>query len=441
MLEFPEVYFRSDGEPEVNPGFDAVIGNPPWDMLRADGPGDPGEHDPRELTRRDNALIKRFIRDAGIYRCQGGGHINRYQLFLERAMALTRAGGRLGLVLPWGIASDHTSAPLRRRLLGQHSVDTLVGFDNRMAIFPIHRSVRFVLCTATAGSRTPQLSCRFGIEDPVVLDSLADSGSSEEEYPITLTSAIIARLGGDGLTIPDLRTALDLKIVERIATRFPRLSDAEGWGARFGRELNATDDHPHFHQGGSGLPVLEGKHIEPFIAHPARSAQRISRAAAEKLLGCTGSFLRQRLAYRDVASASNRTSLIAAVLPAGVVTTHSLFCLKTFLGSAEQHFLCGMLNSYVANYLVRQVMTTHLGSRTVEELRMPKPAGGSSLFRDISEHSERLSRSLSGGRASRVQALAARAFKLSADEFRHVLNTFPLIPESERAESLDEFLR
>ena len=117
-----------------------------------------------------------------------------------------------------------------------------------------------------------------------------------------------------------------------------------------------------------------------------RAAPRRSRRkTAEQLLGCTGSFLRPRLAYRDVASATNRTSLIAAVLPAGVVTTHSLFCLKTFLSSAEQHFLCGMLNSYVANYLVRQVMTTHLGSTTVEELRMPKPAAASPLFREISE--------------------------------------------------------
>ena len=227
MLEFPEVYFRSDGEPEANPGFDAVIGNPPWDMLRADSPADHA----RDLARKDNALLKRFIRDAGIYRLQGGGHVNRYQLFVERAMALVKSGGRLGLVLPWGIATDHTSAPLRRRLLEQHNVDTLIGFDNRQAIFPIHRSVRFVLCSATAGSKTSQINCRFGIEDPRALDSLPDGGASAALYPITMTSALIARVGGENLTIPDLRTAIDLKIVERIANEFPRLSDAEGWGA------------------------------------------------------------------------------------------------------------------------------------------------------------------------------------------------------------------
>ena len=118
-----------------------------------------------------------------------------------------------------------------------------------------------------------------------------------------------------------------------------------------------------FDRGRAGLPVLEGKHIEPFRVHADRSTLRISEHNASRLLDAATTFSRTRLAYRDVASSTNRLSLIAAVLPAGVVTTHSLFCLKTMLSSDTQAFLCAMLNSYVANYLVRQVMTTHLGQR------------------------------------------------------------------------------
>ena len=105
------------------------------------------------------------------------------------------------------------------------------------------------------------------------------------------------------------------------------------------------------------MPVLEGKHIEPFIAHVEQSSQTIAETHASRLIDPARSFKRPRLAYRDVASSTNRVSLIAAILPMGVLTTHSLFCVKTFLGDDEQHYLCGMLNSFVANYLVRQVMT------------------------------------------------------------------------------------
>jgi hypothetical protein len=124
-LEFPEVFFDRDGARLPTAGFDAVLGNPPWDMVRADT----GNADTRENARRDVASVLRFARDAGVYRAQSAGHANRYQLFLERAVALTRHGGRIGLVLPSGLATDHGSAPLRQLLLSRCNLDALVGID------------------------------------------------------------------------------------------------------------------------------------------------------------------------------------------------------------------------------------------------------------------------------------------------------------------------
>jgi len=425
VLEFPEAYFDEQGRPLTNPGFDAVLGNPPWDMLRA------------------NSGEKPFFRRSGIYRHQGGGHINRYQIFVERALTLAKRGGRIGLVLPSGFATDHTAAPLRRHLLAHSSVDTISGFENRKAIFPIHRSVRFMICTSTVGSPTSRIACRFGIDDPTMLESIPDTGdrANRLSHPITLTPGLINALSCDKLTIPELRSEADVRILEGIVHQVPRLGDADGWNVRFGRELNATDDRCHFHAGRRGLPVLEGKHIEPFRAHQHRTSQRISERAAARLLDATQTFMRPRLAYRDVASSTNRVSLIAAILPAGVVTTHSLFCLKTRLSSDNQAFLCGMLNSFVANYLVRQVMTTHLGSTTVEGLRVPKPRDDSVAFTEMVE----LARALEKGRSerdhARLQALAAQCYGLTEGDFEHVLSTFPLVPELERAEALREFTR
>ncbi len=440
MLEFPELYFDDEGAPLANPGFDAVIGNPPWDMLRADS------GDSRQRARDRNRRMTRFVRESGIYRLQGAGHLNRYQLFTERALTLLKQGGRLGLVLPSGLATDDTSSALRRALIERHGLESLVGFDNRRAVFPIHRSVRFLLCTATAGAATKAVRCRFGVQDPALLDTLGDPPTTGFAYPIVMTPAFIFRTGGDRAVIPDLREPIDARIVEGIAHRFPRLGDADGWNVRFGRELNATEDRRYFRRTGSGLPVLEGKHIEPFVAHTSRPEWRILERDAIRLMGSAGGFRRERLGYRDVASATNRTSLIAAILPRGVVTTHSLFVLKSRLTPGEQRVLCALLNSYVANYLVRAVMTTHLGSTLVEELRTPTLQPGSALFLGLAEMSARL-QSAGAGRpgpaadhASRAQALAAAAYQLDADEFRHVLGTFPLVPESERRQALTAFL-
>jgi hypothetical protein len=93
-LAFPETFFDNTGRQSALAGFDAVIGNPPWDMLRADS----GSSVERSGSRSATSAALRFVRISRGYHLQGGGHPNRYQLFVERALRLTRPGGRVGLL-------------------------------------------------------------------------------------------------------------------------------------------------------------------------------------------------------------------------------------------------------------------------------------------------------------------------------------------------------
>ena len=422
-LEFPEVFFDASGSPRPLPGFDAVLGNPPWDMIRADA----GSDETRRHARASNGPILRFARDAGVYVTQSTGHLNRYQLFAERAMALTRHGGRIGLVLPSGLATDQGSAALRRRLIADCDVDAIVGLDNRRGMFPIHRSVKFLLVTATKGSPTSSIACRLGEPDPAALES--DEGGPPTRspwFPLRITPKLIRRLSGESLAIPDLRVAADVAIAERAAALFPPIGSEAGWSARFGRELNATDDRRSFEPAGAGnLPVVEGKHVEPFIVRIDAAERSIRTAEAQRLLD-PARYGRPRLAYRDVAGATNRLTLIAAMLPAGCVSTHTLFCLRSRLPLVSQYFLCGLFNSFIVNYLVRMRVTTHVTTATVEGLPIPPP-GYSSAQRELATLARVLSRRGDATAFSRLQSLAAGLYQLTSDEFRHVLNTFPLV--------------
>src|SRR6185295_8981209 len=119
---------------------------------------------------------------------------------------------------------------------------------------------------------------------------------------VMLPVSLIRRFSGETLAMPELRHDHDRRLLAAILFSSGPLGSADGWNCRFGRELNATDDRVHF--GTHGLPILEGK-------------------------------------------------LIAAMIPEGNVTTHTIFCLKERLDTDVQWFLCGMFNSFVANYLVR----------------------------------------------------------------------------------------
>lgn len=424
-FEFPEVFYDQRGAPLPDAGFDAVVGNPPWDMLReGQGGGRTGE-------------LSRFARGSGLYALQGAGHGNLYQLFLERVLQLLRPGGRAGLILPSGFASDQSSALLRRHLFDRTSIDTFTILENREGLFPIHRGLKFLLITLENAGATTELRLRTGVRAAEALDSVPDAGAPRGT--VAVPRVLVERLSGEGLAVPDIRNACDLTISSQIAFGVPVSADPAGWGIRFGRELNLTDDRPHFTPGGPGLPVLEGKQLRPFAVDAGACRYRIPARTAGRLLNADATFHRARLAYRDVAASSNRTTLIAAIVPAGVVTAHTVFCLKDRLDEEAQQFLCGVFNSYVANYLVRMRVSTHVTTAIIARLPLPRPEPGDAAYSEIAAISRSLARGPDDRALARLHALVALQYGLSQPHFAHVLDTFPLVPRPERSAALRAF--
>lgn len=436
-LTFPEVFADHGGRASHGAGFDAVVGNPPWDMIR----GDSGDAAARERRRREARYLADFVGDSGVYRVECRSHPNRYQLFVERAMQLVRNGGRIGLVLPGGIATDAGAAPLRRHLFDGAALDGITGLDNRRRIFPIHRSVRFALVTGTSGRPTTRIRCRFGIAD---VDELEGKGRpASGRAPVTLTRAFLVQTSGaDDLGVPEITGPGDLRIVEKISSSVPWLRSADGWNVRFGRELNASDDRGLFvprQPAGAGRPVLEGKQLDPFRALLDKCVLEVAAAAEPRIRVPR----RARLAFRDVASATNRLTLIAAVIPARAVTTHTLFCLKEPLPLRTQRVLCALLNSFVANYLVRLRVNTHVTTALVSRLPVPLVAARSSAFARLAALSTRLTLSDAPieqlAEYAELQALVAHLYGLDRTDFEHVLATFPLISQNAKASALKFF--
>jgi hypothetical protein len=341
-------------------------------------------------------------------------------------------------VLPAGIVSDTGAAALRRHLMDRAEVSSVTGLDNRGGIFPIHRSMRFAIITATAGAPTHAITCRFGLTHPEQLENRTSAA-------LVLSRALLARLSGaDDLGIPEFPSEMDLRICEGIAARIPRLESEEGWHVQFGRELNASDDRDKLRPATgrrNARPVVEGKQIAPFRVH--LDGCRFEIRPDAHLPAHIGG--RQRLAYRDVASATNRLTLIAAILPAHAVSTHTLFCLRTRLDANEQQVLCALLNSFVANYLIRLRVNTHVTTSLVARLPVPVVRPGDPRFGRLVRLAHSLARGAGDVEASAeyatLQALAATLYGVTMDELTHVLSTFPLIDREVRRRTSEAFQR
>jgi hypothetical protein len=102
-------------------------------------------------------------------------------------------------------------------------------------------------------------------------------------------------------------------------------------------------------------------------------------------------------------------------------------------------YLCGIFNSFVANYLIRLRGGTHVPASVIHQLPVPHPATRSPAFTIIATLSRDAVEDVSV--RPELQARAAVAYGLDEDDLVYVLNTFPLVPEDERHAALHEFRR
>ena len=252
-LEWPEVS-RSGG-------FDAVVGNPPWEQERPDSRQWFEEHDPgyrgrkkqealavqRDLFGREPELERAWLLHGCRHRGRAhwfrersasGGERNLYALFLERGLDLLREGGALGMLVPAGLAGDRGTRGLRERLLDRCSWEWLFSFENSEGLFDIHRSYSFCAVVARRGGETRSVRAAFGRTRAAEWE---EAESLAMDYPRALVRRTSPINGG----LVPFRTARDRELYERLHGEGQPLFESD-WGVEYRREVDLTLQSRHF---------------------------------------------------------------------------------------------------------------------------------------------------------------------------------------------------
>ena len=261
-------------------GFDAVIGNPPWDRIKLQEVEWFATRDPelalaqtaaargkgvQRLRDRGSPLVAEFdnakhradrlgqaVRASGHYPLLSGGDINLYSLFVERAMNLIRPDGFVGLLTPSGIYADKTAARFFQSVSTSGRVGGLFDFENRRLgtdlppFFPDVDS-RFKFCALIFGGEERQFDetkCAFFLHDTKEIH--------EEDRCFPLTPEDFTRVNPNTGTAPVFRTRRDAEITRRIYERHQVLVDRSGgdehkvWPVKYVRMFDMTNDSHHF---------------------------------------------------------------------------------------------------------------------------------------------------------------------------------------------------
>jgi hypothetical protein len=269
---FPTAFSGAD------PGFDAVIGNPPWDMLQMQEVEWFAERVPAiamqpraadrkaliaALPRTDPAMWQQFeaasarsdaeqrvVRTSGDYPLLSEGRSNLYKLFVERAQALCKADGLVALLTPTGIAADHGSAAFFRSISTTGRLGCLFDFENKKVFFA-DVDARFKFCAllfAGPARRFTSSRCAFFLHALHDLDA--------DGRVLSLSAEDLALVNPNTGALPIFRLQRDAEITLAIYRRNPvlvrhgvrsaslgRVPDIRTWPVRYMQgQFNLTSD-------------------------------------------------------------------------------------------------------------------------------------------------------------------------------------------------------
>ena len=166
------------------------------------------------------------------------GKQDLFRLFMEREAGLLARSGTVGVVVPSAFHGNEGATGVRSLYLNNMALRCCYSFENRRALFEIHRSFKFALIVAMAGGTTTEFSCAFYLHDDEWLFNQRDG-----REPLCYTLDFVRRTGGEYMTLLELQTRDDVAVAEVCFANgesFGQLCDRTG--IRLGRELNMTDD-------------------------------------------------------------------------------------------------------------------------------------------------------------------------------------------------------
>ena len=94
--------------------------------------------------------------------------INTYSVFAETARSVCNSTGRVGIIVPSGIATDDTTKLFFADLVDNHSLVSLYDFENRERVFPGIDSSHKVLLADPDRCKQSVISsrvCLFPVQD------------------------------------------------------------------------------------------------------------------------------------------------------------------------------------------------------------------------------------------------------------------------------------
>ncbi len=436
---FPEVFLRN------RRGFDLIIGNPPWKEVTVEEDIFWSRHFPSirslpqgrkrskikqlreerpdlvsqlESELRDTKQTRKFLL-SGAYPGMGTGDPDLYKAFCWRFWNLSaKEGGRIGVVLPRNALAAEGSKMFRSAIFSEATrvdVTTLVNkggwvFDDVTQKYTIG-----LLCVVHGKPKKESITLLGPYASKVkFLEGI------EKEAAAFHSSDLLS--WNDSAALPLLPTEESIGVFVQLR-KSPRLdlNESGEWRVRPDRELDATNDRPlmdfNSEECPDGFwPVYKGKSFNLWTpdtgtyyawADPEIVCQRLqtkrlrgnknkrsahSEFTAQNLqnpqtLPCFA----PRVAFRDIARATDSRTIVACLVPPNVfIANTGPYLLWPRGDESDQAYLLGTLSSIPFDWYARRFVELHVNFFVFNPFPIPRPKRNNVLWQRVVQLSGRL---------------------------------------------------
>ncbi|MDE2937940.1 MAG: hypothetical protein OXR67_03345 [Chloroflexota bacterium] len=418
-LEFPNVFHRE------RPGFDVVVGNPPWEEVTVEELAFYALHDTglrgiKDLSEQRARIVeldrqypnlrnqidtlaselearRNFFSPMGGYLIQGVGDPDLYKLFCERYSYLARVGGYVGVVLPSGVFVNYGSVDFRKWLFEDNTVLRLDTIRNtRHWAFPIHAQFSIALVAA----RREAATTNFVLRTTGPSTSLREFTHCSRDSGVSVPASVLS----SRWEIPSLQSDDHAQLLEKLraGVLFSGLvpsgnkknSKGAGHSSRLilVSEIHETNDRRLFRHS-SGTPVWKARSFHPYDPHgddPAGFADwdevlewlngRRKRSRTLKKFftprelddPSTHPVNHARIAYHDVTNSVDYDTVVAGLVPPKTPLTNTApYIAFDGFDAMNQAGVLGVLNSLPFDWQARRYVKLHLSFYILNMLTFP----------------------------------------------------------------------
>lgn len=400
-INLPEVFFKADGTLDPCGGFTCVVGNPPWETWKPNSDEFYSQYDPdylalknakrkkqrqKQLQIQFQLLDKRwmeyseriaagskFLRDTKNFQFQSwvvagrktSGDLNLYKASVERFYQCMQQNGRLGVLVPDNFATDMGATGLRHMVFDHSQISEYLSFENRKGIFKaVHRSYKFaVLLLEKKKPSEPDFHAFF------YKDNLEALGDQSEKLTYAMSDV---KKNKELLSLVEPQSQAQFDVYHKMTGKFPSFGETKPF--KLGRDFDRTNDSAYFsmEENSNTFPLYEGKNFNQFTIKSLPAEFATQEGVLKKIHPDEEDW---RIAFRAIARATDKRSLIATLLPKGAVAANSAIIQKDVKNVTIQDrlFYLGLMDSYVVDYYLRLLVTTNINQFFIKQLPFASP--------------------------------------------------------------------